>query len=150
MNPFVLGNTEQNNYTQKNLPELQEYAWDFLHDTFRLTPEGQHIIVTENEALKVWIYKALKTERYRYEAYKHGVYNASDNYGVELEKFIGKNPNNVETATKIKRYIHDGLIVNPYITKIDSIDITERKGDSLTLTVNLTSIYGNLTQVVTV
>ena len=92
----------------------------------------------------------MKTERYRYEAYKHGVYNASDNYGVELEQFIGKNPNNVETATKIKRYIHDGLIVNPYITKIDSIDITERKGDSLTLTVNLTSIYGNLTQVVTV
>lgn len=149
MNPFVLGKSTAQDTTQ-DLPVLQEYGWDFLHDTFRLTPEGQHIIVTENEALKVWIYKALKTERYRYEAYKHGVYNASDNYGVELEQFIGKSTNNEQSATVIKRYIEEGLSVNPYIKKINSIDVSERKGDKLVLTVNLTSVYGNFSEGVTV
>lgn len=149
MNPFVLGKSTAQDTTQ-DLPVLQEYGWDFLHDTFRLTPEGQHIIVTENEALKVWIYKALKTERYRYEAYKHGGYNASDNYGVELEQFIGKSTNNEQSATVIKRYIEEGLSVNPYIKKINSIDVSERKGDKLVLTVNLTSVYGNFSEGVTV
>lgn len=145
MNPFVLGKSTAQDTTQ-DLPVLQEYGWDFIHDTFTYDTSGKHKIVTENEALKVWIYKALKTERYRYEAYKHGVFDDNAEYGVELERFIGKSTNNEESATVIKRYIEDGLIVNPYIKKINSIDITEREGDKIVLTVNLTSVYGNLFQ----
>ena len=145
MNPFVLGTNTATNTTQ-DLPLLQEYGWDFIHDTFTYDTAGKHKIVTENEALKVWIYKALRTERYRYEAYKHGVYNDNAEYGVELERFIGKQTNNKQSATVIKRYIEDGLIVNPYITKINSVDITECSNYKLILTVNLTSVYGNLSQ----
>ena len=55
-NPFVAAIAEDNETTQE-LDEFQEYAWDFEHDTFRYDAAGNHIIVTKNEAIKVWIYK---------------------------------------------------------------------------------------------
>ena len=93
--------------------------------------------------MKVWIYKALKTERYRYMAYLHGDYNAEGNYGTELERFIGTRSNSEISTTEIKRYIKDGLLVNPYIKSVDAIETTVRDGENLTLTVNLTSVYGS-------
>ena len=151
-NPFIAGTTSVSKTTdaRKDLPELKEWAWDFVHDTFRLDDKGQYIEVTENEALKVWIYKALKTERYRYEAYRHGIHDTSCPYGVELERFIGKRTNDEKNATEIGEYVRDCLEVNPYITRIDSIEITSTKHDKLTFDITLTSIYGQLTEEVTV
>ena len=107
-NPFIAGPITQvsKSYTA-NLPELQELAWDFNHDTFVHDNDGRLKTVTGNEALKVWIYKALKTERYRYMAYLHGDYNAEGNYGTELERFIGTRPNSEISATEIEE-IHQG------------------------------------------
>lgn len=143
-NPFIAGPITQvsKSYTA-NLPELQELAWDFNHDTFIHDNDGRLKTVTGNEALKVWIYKALKTERYRYMDYLHGDYNAEGNYGVELERFIGTRSNSEISATEIKRYIKDGLLVNPYIKSVDAIETTVRDEENLTLTVNLTSVYGS-------
>ena len=83
--PFVgsVPDTASEETTEDELPLLKEYAWDFEQDKFRYDGNGNHIIVTGQEALKVWIYKALKTERYEHEAY-------SWSYGVELKPFIGK------------------------------------------------------------
>lgn len=150
MNPFTAATESNVETAEESLPEFKEYAFDFIHECFLYDNNGNHKIVIENEALKVWIWKALKTERYRYAAYRHGEYDNVADYGVELEQFIGKNPNNEQTAEQIEEYIRQGLKVNPYITKINSIDIESRSGDSLTLTVDLTSIYGELTQTVTV
>ncbi|BAL85210.1 phage related protein (plasmid) [Selenomonas ruminantium subsp. lactilytica TAM6421] len=146
-NPFVAGiQPAKIDSTQDNLPLLQEFAWDMEHDTFCYDSRGRHYIVTENEALKIWIYKCLKTERYRYEAYRHGIYDADGDYGIELEEYIGTHPNNEKTAAEICQIIRESLAINPYIVKINSIDITERKGDKLALLINLTSIYGELIQ----
>lgn len=95
--------------------------------------DGQHIIVQENEALKVWIYKTLKTERFRYVAYH-------DSYGIELEKYIGQ-ANIPGTAEMIKKDIIEGLQVNPYIVSIDKLDITKQEDDIVEITIYLTSIY---------
>ena len=88
MNPFVKME-RQKVKTENTLPLLKEFAWNFDKDTFIYKNDGTIQTVKENEALKVWIYKALKTERYRFEAYLHGIYNLESNYGVELEKYIG-------------------------------------------------------------
>ena len=57
-NPFVTIDASSTvNAATDNLPLLQEYAWDFENDRFLLDTRGHHITVTENEALKVWIYK---------------------------------------------------------------------------------------------
>ena len=125
------------------LPLYKEYAWDFDNDCFIYDSDGNHKVVEQNEALKVWVYKTLKVERYRYRAY-------NDDYGMELEQFVGKNPNNPETAETLKRFIREGLLVNPYIEKINSIDVTVQEHDYLELTIDLTTIYGDLTTTVTV
>lgn len=54
----------------------KEYQFDFKHG--RLTGKK----VSDKEALKVWIYKALHTSRY-----KHIIY--SWDYGQDLEEIIG-------------------------------------------------------------
>jgi hypothetical protein len=141
-NPFVAAEVTSSAEVDL-LPLYKEYAWNFDTDNFIYDADGNHKIVTENEALKVWIYKALKTERYRYRAYM-------DDYGEELEQFIGKKPNDAETASEMEKYIKEGLMVNPYIKRIDSIDVTVQQHDEIELTIELTTIYGSMVTSVTV
>ena len=149
-NPFVALSAADTSAAADELPLLKEWAWDFEHDAFLYDDTGRHITVTGNEALKVWIYKALKTERYRYECYRHGSYDTSCNYGVELERYIGKHANSKETAANIAAAVKECLLVNPYIQSVGRIDIAEREKDRLTLTVYLTSVYGELVEEVSV
>lgn len=144
MNPFLKMNTEIE--TEDNLPLLKEFAWDFVHDKFIYNNDGTLKVVVENEALKVWIYKVLKTERYRHEAYLHGIYNNDSSYGVELEQYIGNYSNTNKTATLICKKIKECLQINPYIKSIDYVDIDKIDGDKLTIQLQVTSIYGNLEQ----
>lgn len=144
-NPFLAASDSGTSDTN-DLPELTDFAWDFDHDTFRRDTQGNIILVTENDALKVWIYKCLKTERARYPAYRHGEYNQEAPYGVELERFIGKRINDAATSEDVIRYIKEGLEVNPYIVRIISIKATSIKGDTLEISVELESIYGYLSQ----
>lgn len=142
-NPFVTIDTSSTvNAATDNLPLLQEYAWDFENDRFLLDTRGHHITVTENEALKVWIYKALKTQRYRYECYRHGELDIDAPYGVDLEEYIGKYPNTIATAQLISRDIKSCLALNPYIKRVISVEIAERKKDKLVIDIVLESIYG--------
>lgn len=135
-NPFI-NSTADTVVSTNKLPYLTEYAWDFENDRFLKNADGQHIIVTENEALKVWIYKTLKTERFRYVAYH-------DSYGIELEKYIGQN-NIKNIGEMIKADIKEGLLVNPYIVSIDNMTITKQEDDIIEITITLTSIYKKTT-----
>ena len=135
-NPFVtIDASDTVSAASDNLPLLQEYAWDFQNDRFLLDTR-------ENEALKVWIYKALKTQRYRYECYRHGELDVDSPYGVDLEEYIGKYPNTVATAQLIIRDIKTCLALNPYIKRVISVEIAERKKDKLVIEIELESIYG--------
>lgn len=150
-NPFItLDVSSTVSAANENLPLLQEYAWDFDNDRFLLDTRGHHVTVTENEALKVWIYKALKTQRYRYECYRHGIFDTDSPYGVDLEEYIGKYPNTEETAQLIIRDIKSCLALNPYIKRIISVNIAERKKDKLVIDIAIESIYGETTTSVTI
>ena len=150
-NPFVTAEIADTQHAlTDDLPQLKEFAWDFQNDRFRYDARGCHVIVTENEALKVWVYKALKTRRYRYECYRHGELNIDSAFGVDLDAYIGKNPNNRATAHKIMAEVRETLELNPYIRRIISIDIVEQKKDRLTISIELESIYGGLQQEVSI
>lgn len=136
-NPFITSTLDSNTSSADQLPLLKEYAWNFEKDIFLKNADGQHVIVTENEALKVWIYKTLKTERFRYVAYH-------DSYGIELEKYIG-NSNIKNVGEMIKADIREGLLVNPYIVSIDNMTITRQEKDIIEITIYLTSIYSKAT-----
>ena len=142
MNPFVKMEAAEER-REEDLPTLKEFAWDFVHDTFHRAADGTIQTVTKNEALKVWVYKALKTERYRYEAYLHGTYNMDSSYGVTLEEYIGACPNNVRTETMIAQSVKECLAVNPYIKSIDYVRIDDLRKDHLMIGVGITSVYGS-------
>ena len=118
------------------LPLIKEYAWDFERDRFLYDGNGKHIIVEGNEAIEVWVYKALKVERYQYLVY-------SWQYGIELKKFIGKVMGVQERLSELKRAITECLMINPYIKSIDSVDF-KQSGANVTANISLTTIYGEV------
>lgn len=132
--PFT-GTVTANTYTS-DLPTPKEYAWDFENDCFLYDADGSHKIVEGDEAIKIWIYKALSTERFRYLAY-------SWQYGIELRPFIGKVMGVQQRYSEIKRVIVECLMVNPYIKSIDTIDI-QHEGDTVDISITLTTIYGEV------
>jgi len=73
---------KQNQKQEKEeLPLFTEYAIDF--DTLEPLKNGDRLVeLTGNEALKVWIFKTLKTKRNFYEIH-------SDSYGNDLDVHIG-------------------------------------------------------------
>ncbi|NMK40038.1 DUF2634 domain-containing protein [Megasphaera elsdenii] len=132
--PFT-GTVTANTYTS-DLPTPKEYAWDFENDCFLYDADGRLKIVEGDEAIKIWIYKALSTERFRYLAY-------SWQYGIELRPFIGKVMGVQQRYSEIKRVIVECLMVNPYIKSIDTIDI-QHEGDTVDISITLTTIYGEV------
>ena len=132
--PFT-GITAETDY-EETLDVPKELDYDFEKHDYKYDKNGQHIIVTGNDALKIWIYKALSTERFRYLAY-------SWQYGLEVRPFIGKIMGVQERYSEMKRIIIECLMVNPYIKSIDSIEFTPDR-EKLTVDITLTTIYGEV------
>lgn len=132
--PFT-GTSAETDYEETlDLPKELDYDFD-KHD-YKYDKNGQYIIVSGNDALKIWIYKALSTERFRYLAY-------SWQYGLEIRPFIGKVMGVQERYSEMKRIIIECLMVNPYIKSIDSIEFTPNR-EKLTVDITLTTIYGEV------
>ncbi|MCI7539696.1 MAG: DUF2634 domain-containing protein [Veillonellaceae bacterium] len=112
-------------------------AWDFGHDCFILDKEGNHVYVERNEAIKVWVYHTLRCERYRYRAY-------FDDYGVQLEPFVGRGPNDATYTNELYQTVKEGLLVNPYILNVAAVNAV-REHKRVTLSLALTTVYGSMT-----
>lgn len=137
-NPFMTaGISSIATGSQVDLPVFAELDWDFNRNKFRLDRNGAPIRLERIPALKVWIRKALLCARYRYLAY-------FDDYGLDLEKFQGKVTNDEIESTELFRYVQDALLVNPYITAVANGGV-EIDHKIITLTVNVTTIYGKST-----
>ena len=133
--PFVTGFNPVEE--AKTLPTFVEFDWDFDTDNFKYDSNGKQKIVTENDAIKVWVGKALQTERYQYLAY-------SWQYGIEVKPFIGKVMQVKERYLELKRVIVECLMVNPYILSIDSVEFTTTDADTVVADIILTTIYGEV------
>lgn len=90
--------------------------------------------MTGNDAIKVWVWKTLRVERYRYRAYY-------DDYGIEFEQFIGKKPNDTPSQYDLFEYVKDALLVNPYIINVDAVNVIQEH-KTITLQIELQTIYG--------
>ena len=135
-NPFILGPATSSS-SAATLPEFREYVWDFAKSCFVYNDDGSHKIVARNEAIKVWCHKALLTERHRFRAY-------FDDYGAELEHFIGTVTNDDVEAYEVYRYVEEALLVNTYILVVQVASI-EQNGKQYTLNINLRTVYGDAT-----
>lgn len=84
----------------------KEYGIDFV--TGQLTGK----IVEGKEAIKVWIWNCLKTQRFRYPIY-------SWDYGTDLEQYIGQTVSEEFLNADCEDEIREAMMVNPYITDIE-------------------------------
>ena len=94
---------------EKRLPIYREWAFDFEREELKIK-HGKYYLVEGNEALKIWIYKALKTERFIFNAY-------SNKYGNEVSILIGTVEDEDILFSEISRYIQEALLVNPFTFK---------------------------------
>ncbi len=118
-----------------SLPVPKEYAWDFEDREF-VREDGKIVIVEGGEAIKVWIYKALLTARYRWPIY-------SWNYGSELETLIGTSYSRAATQSEAKRYVEECLLINPYIKGIKDLQ-TSFQAEKLIISFTAITDYGEV------
>ena len=122
----------------EEMPTFKEYAIDFKTGEYIKDENNDIKVLEKNEALKVWIFKALKTERFRY------VDVHSDNYGSELETNIGTiYQKSVKDALMINQ-IRDTLLVNPYISECYNFEISNEDEYVPQITFNVKTVYGEL------
>lgn len=133
-NPFVTGPSASDS-VNADLPIFKEFAWDFDKDCFVMNKDGSHKIVEKNEAIKLWVMHVLRVERYRYMAY-------FDDYGIELEQFVGTGPNDKQRASQLYQYVKEGLLVNPYILDVTAMS-TKLDHKKITMNLQLETVYGS-------
>ena len=116
-----------------SFPLYREVAWDFKNN-IPILENGDFKIVEGNEAIKVWVYKAILTPRYNYSIYTW-------DYGSELLDLIGKAYTPSLTKSEAKRYIEEALKINPYILEVNVLD-TDFKDGVLSASIKIVTIYG--------
>ncbi|HBF3360477.1 TPA: DUF2634 domain-containing protein [Clostridioides difficile] len=125
---YILPKTEE-------LPIFREVAWDFEKDE-PILEKGDFKIIEKKEALKVWIYKCIKTNRYEHEIY-------SLEYGTELSELIGQKYTKGLTESEASRFIKEALLINPYILEVN-VKSANFNRDVLSVNVKVSTIYGEV------
>lgn len=121
--------------TDTELPMYKEVAWDY-ENNIPIFKNGNPVIIEGKEAVMVWAWNALHTERFKYEIYTW-------DYGNEAESLIGQNYSDELKQSEAARYVQECLLINPYITDVKniSVDFTD---DLLTITGTVITIYGEV------
>lgn len=120
---------------EQALPLCREAAWDFERDVpvFR---GGVPVVVEGREAVKVWIWRALRTPRFRYEIYTWA-------YGSEFESLLGQAYSDSVKTAEAPRYLRECLLVNPYIRQVKDISVSFEAA-KLTVRGTAATIYGEV------
>ncbi|UEL47360.1 DUF2634 domain-containing protein [Terrisporobacter hibernicus] len=137
--PFIdeLEEDEDIETIEEALPLLKEVAWNFEQDKPIINSNGTVEFVEGIEALKIWIYKAIKINRYEHEIY-------SWDYGCEINELIGESiysRDHIELESQ--RYIEECLLINPYINSISFDEIRYENG-IVKATFQVDSYYGEV------
>ena len=132
--PMIAPEASQGAQAQ-TLPLCREVAWDFERDVpvFR---QGEPVVVTGKEALKVWIWRAIRTPRFRYEIYTWA-------YGSEFESLLGQAYTGAVKTAEAPRYLRECLLINPYITAVKNIAVSFESA-KLTVAGTAVTIYGEV------
>ena len=120
---------------ETELPLYREVKWEFEkgEPVFR---GGEPVVAEGAEAIKTWVWKALVTERARYEIY-------SWNFGSEVESLIGQPYTDELKRAEAVRYVREALEINPYITEVTAASVDFDNG-VLTIDVTVDTVYGEV------
>lgn len=125
-------NKENNKLTEEGI--YKDIRWDYDNNK-PLLSNGNFIIVEGLEAIKVWCWKVLHTERY-----KHLIYTWD--HAIDIEQFTGQTLSDFNKVEIVKE-ITDGLMQNKYITSVDNFMLTTNK-NKIIIEFNINTEYGVL------
>lgn len=130
---FPTTNIQPEITTSNDLPVYTDWAFDFENNCLALKG-GRQYKVEKQEALKIWIWKALNTPRLTYPVY-------SKNFGQDFGKF---SENNLPALNeRLTRCIKETLLANVYITGVEGFDI-QHDHDRVDISFVVNTIYGNV------
>lgn len=128
--PIIQPQTEE---VSAGLKLYKEVKWDY-EKNIPVFENGTPVMVTGNEAILVWAWKALLTSRYRHEIY-------SWDYGCEIETLIGQSFTKELKQAEATRYVRECLLINPYINDVSNITISFDE-DRLGIGCTIETVYG--------
>ena len=124
---------EQEEFLEEDAP-LRDWAFDLETKQF-LRKGGRQYLEEGREALKNWIWKALKTPRDRYAAY-------SSEFGEEFDQIQGITDFDL-IQEELERMITDALLVSPYINHVRGFSF-EREGSVVYVHFTADTAFGEL------
>lgn len=113
----------------------KSFKFDFEKGDFVL--KDGRVVKTENvEALKIWIEKVIRTEKFRFKIYE------GTEYGITLEDLIGQSLPRDLVESELKRELKDALEIHFMIQSISNI-VAVRDGSKLNISFEVNLVDGN-------
>ena len=125
----------QTTETAIELEMYYETQWDYENNA-PVLKNGSPVIISGKEAVAVWAWKVLQTQRYRYEIYTW-------DYGCEVESLIGQTYTDELKQSEAARYVRECLLVNPYIEGVSNITVT-LDNETMNISCVIETIYGEV------
>lgn len=118
----------------RKVPMAKTWDWDMETLEYK-TDKGKMIEVYENDAIRIWIWKIIATERSRWPVYSHS-------YGNELLTLIGRGYSSGFIAAEAKRIIKEAIMnsLADYVTDIRNIKVSYANRH-LQITLTVDTIY---------
>jgi phage baseplate assembly protein W len=98
-------------------------------------------IIDEVEALKQYIVKAILTPRSELQIY-------SEDYGSEIEELLGETATQAYREAEIPRMVREAIEDDDRIVRVDDVKVTSA-GDAIYINVTVSSVYGEISEEVT-
>lgn len=133
------GETPETAPEEAALPLFREWAVDWESGAFALR-NGEPYLVSGDEALKIWVTKALRpeSERFRYTAW-------SADYGNELALLLGGCVDQGILESQVRQYVREALLVSPYIREVDGFAFY-KEGSRVEARFTVHTVYEEFTQ----
>jgi len=120
-----------------NVARKKSFNFDFTAGDF-VIKDGKVEVIEGIEALKIWILKLIKTEKFKFKIYETGLV---DEYGITLLDLIHGDYPYFFIKSEIQRELTEGILKNTEVlTVTDFVFIREKR--TLSVTFNIKTIYG--------
>jgi hypothetical protein len=118
------------------------FDFDFKAGEF-IMKNGNPVVLSGIDALKLWIQKCIRTQLNRYSIYM------GKQYGANIEDLvIGKSYNFDFAESELRREIETALLQNEDIQSMSSFSV-KRAGSTLDISLTLITVYGKVSEVYT-
>lgn len=118
------------------------FDFDFKAGEF-IMKNGNPVVLTGIDALKLWIQKCIRTQLNRYSIYK------GKQYGANIEDLvIGKSYNFDFAESELRREIETALLQNEDIQSMSSFSV-KKTGSTLDISLTLITVCGKVSEVYT-